>query len=180
MLPCFMKRILIACSTVDGHTLDIGRRLQTQLAGHGHAVDLVRLEDTPPLLLADYDQIVIGASIRYGHFRPALYDFVARHAGLLASKPTAFYAVNAVARKPAKQTAQTNPYTRKFLAKVSWKPPLVGVFGGKINYPQLGPLDRNIIRFIMWMTKGPTDPRSVTDFTDWVQVEAFGERLAGQ
>ena len=175
-----MKRILITCSTVDGHTLEIGRRLHAQLAASGHAPELIRLEETPALPLADYDQIVIGASIRYGHFRPALYAFVERHAALLASKPTAFYAVNAVARKPAKQTAETNPYTRKFLAKVPWKPALVGVFGGKINYPLLGTLDRNVIRFIMWMTKGPTDPRSVTDFTDWAQVEAFGRRLAEQ
>ena len=175
-----MKRILITCSTVDGHTVEIGRRLQEQLAARGHTPELVQLEQTPSLPLADYDQIVIGASIRYGHFRPALYQFVERNAALLASKPSAFYAVNAVARKPAKQTAETNPYTRKFLAKVPWKPALVGVFGGKINYPQLGPLDRNVIRFIMWMTKGPTDPRSVTDFTDWAQVESFGRKLAEQ
>jgi menaquinone-dependent protoporphyrinogen oxidase len=36
-----------------------------------------------------------------------------------------------------------------------------------------------MIRFIMWMTKGPTDPRSVTDFTDWNQVDAFARRLGG-
>jgi menaquinone-dependent protoporphyrinogen oxidase len=29
----------------------------------------------------------------------------------------------------------------------------------------------------MWITGGPTDPRSVTDFTDWTQVEAFARRL---
>jgi menaquinone-dependent protoporphyrinogen oxidase len=35
-----------------------------------------------------------------------------------------------------------------------------------------------MIRFIMWMTKGPTDPSTVVEFTDWDRVDAFGERLA--
>ncbi len=30
-----------------------------------------------------------------------------------------------------------------------------------------------MIRFIMWMTKGPTDPKSVVEFTDWKAVEKF-------
>jgi len=29
----------------------------------------------------------------------------------------------------------------------------------------------------MWMTKGPTDPNAVIDFTDWSQVEKFAEDL---
>ena len=53
----------------------------------------------------------------------------------------------------------------------------IEVFGGKIEYPRYGFLDRNMIRLIMWITGGPTDPRSVTDFTDWAQVEAFARRL---
>ena len=32
-----------------------------------------------------------------------------------------------------------------------------------------------MIRFIMWITKGPTDPQAVVDFTDWQQVENFGQ-----
>jgi menaquinone-dependent protoporphyrinogen oxidase len=39
-------------------------------------------------------------------------------------------------------------------------------------------LDRTMIRFIMWMTKGPTDPTAVVEFTDWSRVEAFGAQLA--
>jgi menaquinone-dependent protoporphyrinogen oxidase len=31
-----------------------------------------------------------------------------------------------------------------------------------------------MIRLIMWITGGPTDPKRVVEFTDWRQVEAFG------
>jgi menaquinone-dependent protoporphyrinogen oxidase len=36
-----------------------------------------------------------------------------------------------------------------------------------------------MIRFIMWMTKGPTDPTGKFDFTDWNEVEKFGGKIAG-
>ena len=31
-----------------------------------------------------------------------------------------------------------------------------------------------MIRFIMLLTGGPTDPATVVEFTDWQRVEAFG------
>jgi menaquinone-dependent protoporphyrinogen oxidase len=34
-----------------------------------------------------------------------------------------------------------------------------------------------MIRLIMLMTNGPTDPKAVIEFTDWQQVEAFGQRV---
>jgi menaquinone-dependent protoporphyrinogen oxidase len=52
------------------------------------------------------------------------------------------------------------------------------VFAGKLDYPRDGFFDRFMIRLIMRMTQGPTDPTAVIDFTDWQQVEAFGQRLS--
>ncbi|MGI9132669.1 MAG: menaquinone-dependent protoporphyrinogen IX dehydrogenase, partial [Rhodoferax sp.] len=119
-----------------------------------------------------------GASIRYGKHAPAVFDFVARQEALLQSKPSAFFTVNVVARKPLKNQPETNPYMRKFLQRVAWRPSRLGVFAGKIDYPRLGVLDRQIIRFIMWITKGPTDPRGTFEFTDWNQVDAFAGVVA--
>ncbi len=34
-----------------------------------------------------------------------------------------------------------------------------------------------MIRFIMWLTKGPTQPDACVDFTDWQAVEAFAARI---
>lgn len=83
-----------------------------------------------------------------------------------------------VARKPGKDQPHTNPYCRKFLRQIAWKPKAAAVFAGKIDYPKYGPLDRFMIRLIMWMTKGPTDPAAVVDFTDWRRVEDFGRMIA--
>ena len=37
-----------------------------------------------------------------------------------------------------------------------------------------------MIRFIMWMTKGPTDPTGTFEFTDWDAVESFGRKISGE
>jgi menaquinone-dependent protoporphyrinogen oxidase len=34
-----------------------------------------------------------------------------------------------------------------------------------------------MIRLIMFITHGPTDPGRSYEFTDWVKVEAFGEAV---
>jgi menaquinone-dependent protoporphyrinogen oxidase len=85
--------------------------------------------------------------------------------------------VNIVARKPEKNTPATNPYLIKFLRQISWQPKLLGVFAGKLDYPRYGVFDRFMIRLIMRMTQGPTDPKAVIDFTDWLQVEAFARSV---
>jgi len=173
------SRILILYSTTDGHTRKICERLQQVLEGEGHRVTLVSVGDEPGVDLRPFDKIVLGASIRYGRHRPYVVEFVNAHWRVLESKPSAFFSVNVVARKPGKDTPATNPYVRKFLRQISWRPRELAVFAGKIDYPKYGFWDRQIIRFIMWITQGPTDPRTVVEFTDWRQVEAFG-RLVGE
>jgi menaquinone-dependent protoporphyrinogen oxidase len=34
-----------------------------------------------------------------------------------------------------------------------------------------------MIRFIMWLTNGPTDPAASVEFTDWRAVDAFSQRI---
>jgi menaquinone-dependent protoporphyrinogen oxidase len=172
-----MASVIMVYSTTDGHTVKICRRLQEVLEGQGHTVAITELKPGADIDLGPYERIVIGASIRYGKHRPEVAAFIEQNVEALRAKPSAFFSVNAVARKPEKRDPDTNPYVRKFLKSISWQPPVVGVFGGKIDYPKYGFVDKMMIRFIMWMTKGPTDPNSVTEFTDWDAVDAFGRKL---
>ncbi len=173
-----MSKILIVYSTTDGHTLKICRRLQQTIGRQSHEVTLIPIEQCRELDLSPYDKIAIGASIRYGKHNPRVAEFVERNLSILEDKPNAFFSVNVVARKPDKNQPETNPYMRKFLKRISWRPRNLAVFAGKIDYPSYGFFDRLIIRLIMWITKGPTGPRDVVEFTDWRQVEEFGRRLA--
>jgi len=167
------ERILILHSSTDGHTLEICQRIAAILEQHGHNVRLEPIA-SPPADLESFDKFVIGARIRYGRHHQDVYDFIARQQALLEARPSAFFSVNVVARKPDKNTPDTNPYMRKFLSQIAWKPDALAVFGGMIDYSKYRFFDRQMIRVIMYITHGPTHPDSVTDFTDWNLVERFG------
>jgi menaquinone-dependent protoporphyrinogen oxidase len=168
---------LIAYATTDGHTRRICERLKQVMESLGRQVTVVLLSDASALDLRDFDRVLIGASIRYGHHQPIVAEFINQHQALLESRPSAFFSVNIVARKPNKNTPETNPYCRKFLKSINWQPRLTAVFAGKLDYPSYGFVDRQMIRLIMLITKGPTDPKAVLEFTDWARVEAFGREF---
>jgi menaquinone-dependent protoporphyrinogen oxidase len=82
------------------------------LAGPGHDVLVLALDGTADPAPEAFDRIVIGAGIRYGRHRKAVLDFIGHHRRLLEGKPSAFFSVNIVARKPEKCEPHTNSYLR--------------------------------------------------------------------
>jgi menaquinone-dependent protoporphyrinogen oxidase len=173
-----MAQLLIAYATTDGHTRHIADHLRGILTARGHAVTVKPIAECGKADIDACDAVVIGASIRYGKHQPRVGEFIERHQAALEARPNAFFSVNVVARKPGKDVPEGNPYLQKFLRTITWKPQRLAVFAGRIDYPSYGFLDRTMIRFIMWMTKGPTDPKAVVEFTDWSRVDAFGETIA--
>ena len=170
-----MKKKLILYSTTDGQTLKICERIKTIVSSE---IDIVSLDNIKSIKLDLYDLIILGASIRYGKHKPEVSNFVLNNKKVLASKKTAFFSVNAVARKDNKNTPESNPYILKFLKQTYWTPDYVEVFAGKINYPKYNLIDKYIIRFIMWITKGPTNIKNVYEFTDWAKVDHFASKFS--
>lgn len=172
-----MSKIVIIYSTTDGHTREICSRLLETVERNKDAVTLVSVEDAGNLDMEAFDKIVIGASIRYGKHSAKVYEFINKNINALDKKPNAFFSVNVVARKPEKNQPETNPYLKKFLKQIPWKPKQLAVFAGKIDYQKYRIWDRYMIMMIMWMTKGPTDPKANIEFTDWGQVDEFGTTI---
>lgn len=168
-----MHNILILYSTTDGHTLKICLRIQQIVEKQANDVTLDSIDNTDEYDLNSFDKIIIGASIRYGKHSPQVYAFINQNMNLLDRKPNAFFSVNLVARKAGKNKPETNPYFRIFLKHISWRPKKSAVFAGKLNYQLYSFWDRSIIRLIMWITKGPTDPETNKEFTNWNDVEDF-------
>jgi menaquinone-dependent protoporphyrinogen oxidase len=171
------RRVLLLCSSTDGQTRRICQQLREQMQEAGDAVTLTMIEDVRDASPEGFDMAVVGARIRYGKTDKRVVAWTDRHAAQLNAMPSAFFSVNVVARKAGKDRADTNPYVQKFLRHVGWRPRMLEVFAGKLDYPRYGRLDRAIIRLIMWMTDGPTDPKAVVEFTDWRRVKAFGKAL---
>lgn len=168
-----MANIIIIFSTTDGHTRKISQYLQQVIEQQDNKVTLVSIDEEADIELQLFDKIVIGASIRYGKHHVKVYDFIESNLQTLNKLPSAFFSVNVVARKAEKNLPDTNPYVKKFLTQIAWKPKQLAVFAGKINYKKYRMLDRFMIRLIMFMTRGPTDPATNIEFTNWQQVDNF-------
>ena len=171
-------KTLILFSTRDGQTREIASFLASELKELGVDADTLNLNRADAVAWHDYDRVVIGASIRYGHFHPAVDRFVKKHLQSLNALPGAFFSVNLVARKPEKRTPQTNSYTRKFLLSSPWQPQRSAVFAGALRYPRYSWYDRLMIRLSMQMTGGAPEPSKEVVYTDWQQVANFAREIA--
>ena len=163
-------------SSIDGQTLKICNKLKDELEYNGHNIELFSIDDFNEDV-TNYDRLIIGSSIRYGVHNEKIIDFINAHKEQLDSIRTAFFSVNLVARKPEKSAPDTNPYVIKFFKTIDWKPTVVEVFAGKLDYKKYSFFDRTMIQLIMWMTKGPTNTNAEIEYTNWSQVKDFGKRL---
>ncbi|KEY59140.1 menaquinone-dependent protoporphyrinogen IX dehydrogenase [Serratia sp. DD3] len=170
-------KALILYSSRDGQTQAIAFYIANKLQDTLNC-DVISLQQADDIDLTQYQQILIGASVRYGRFHPALKKFVKRNATQLNHIPSAFFATNLTARKPEKRSPQTNAYTRKFLLSSPWQPKQCAVFAGALRYPRYRWLDRVMIRLIMKITGGETDTSKEVEYTDWQQVDRFTQEFS--
>ncbi|MDA9641862.1 menaquinone-dependent protoporphyrinogen IX dehydrogenase [bacterium] len=171
-----MSDFLIIYSSTDGHTKTICEQIINFL-NDGNLVKLASLNEATKFNLIEFNKIIIGASIRYGKHSKELYKFIKLNKKILEEKKSTFFSVNVVARKPEKNTPETNPYIKKFLKISKWKPERIRVFAGKVDYPNYNFFDKYIIKFIMFITGGPTDTSQSYEFTDWSKVDDFAKEL---
>jgi menaquinone-dependent protoporphyrinogen oxidase len=166
------SKIGILYATVDGQTLKISELIKDVLEEKGNTVELFSIDDFKGKP-TDFDKFIIGASIRYGKHNPKIIDFINQNKEALEKIENAFFSVNLVARKPEKASPETNPYYIKFLQTIDWVPKTSAVFAGKLDYQKYPFTDRLMIQLIMWMTKGPTNSKTKTEYTDWNKVKEF-------
>ena len=167
-----MRKSIIIYSSVDGHTKEICEKIANYMVDDP---DIFSVDDNPSI--HDYEKIIIGASIRYGKYRKELFHFIEANIEEINRRENAFFSVNVVARKNEKNKPDTNPYVQKFLNSSTWIPNKIDVFAGKIDYPKYKFFDKYAIKFIMWITKGPTDTSKKYEFTDWNKVKDFAENI---
>ena len=169
-----MKSIIIY-STTDGHTKKICDFINSN--SNKNNFEVLSINHISDLDIEKYELIVLGASIRYGKYSPLVFKFVKSYKKILSKKKNAFFSVNVVARKPEKNTPDTNPYIKKFLKKTTWKPKILAVFAGKVDYPNYNFLNKMIIKFIMYITNGPTNTDQSYEFTNWADIRSFVSQI---
>ena len=170
------SKLLIIYSTVDGHTKNICEYINKKLKNK-KIISIASLEDAVKFNLKEFDEIVIGASVRYGYHRKNVYEFIRKNKSILNNKKTVFFSLNLTARKSEKNTADTNPYVYKFLKKINWEPTIKDVFAGRLDYPNLDTLNKLAILFIMIITNGPKDTSKTYELTDWKRVDNLIKKI---
>lgn len=171
-----MERVLLLHSSREGQTIKILNYIATKL-GSDVQCELVDLHQPLSVSFSDYDRVVIGASIRYGHLNKKLYQFITKYQTELERAKAGFFIVNLTARKEGKDTPETSVYFKKFLLKSPWIPVLQDTFAGALFYPRYNWFDRVMIQFIMKMTGGETDPTKEVEYTNWQRVDQFVEKI---
>ena len=172
-------KVLIAYSSRFGHSLKIAEAMGNVFKNNHVAVDIYNLETvtTLPNSIKEYDAVIITASIRYGKFHKKLNEFIAQYKEALKDTLDVFIPINLVARKPHKRLLENNNYVNKFLEEAAWQPSKINIMPGALEYPKYNFLDRSMIKFIMWMTKGEMDTSKTIDYTDWDEVRAFAQSI---
>ena len=176
-MPQKTAKLLILYSTVDGHTKHICEYISEKL-NKKKEISIASIEESNQYNLSDFSEIVLGASVRYGYHRKNVYEFINTNKETLEKKKTAFFSLNLTARKPEKNTPETNPYIIKFLKKVQWEPTIKGVFAGRLDYPSLDCANKLAILFIMVITNGPKDISQVYELTDFKKVDELIESVS--
>lgn len=176
-----MAEILFLYATREGQTRRVCEVIAQVAREAGRQVRLLDLGDPAAAqALAQSAQVIVGASIHYGRLPAAMYRFIQSNQAELEARPNAFFCLNLTARKPGKDTPQSSAYMRTFLKKSSWRPQRLAVFAGALFYTRYGWLDRLMIRLIMKITGGPTDPARDIEFTDWQKVRVIAQAWLGQ
>ncbi|CAG9295076.1 menaquinone-dependent protoporphyrinogen IX dehydrogenase [Celerinatantimonas diazotrophica] len=167
--------ILIGYSSCDGQARKIAQHIAKEQTEAVELRDLSQTDQWPDP--KDFSKVLIGASIRYGKFRPVVHQYVEHFVDALGSRPNAFFGVCLTARKPGKDDPQVNVYMRKFMQRHQWQPQCKAMFAGALRYSRYNWWQTRLIQFIMKITGGSTDTSQDIEFTDWDKVADFAQKF---
>ncbi len=172
-----MKKILIIYQSRAGHTARIARCLAKAIEDEGHQADVYPFMEAARegVDFDAYDTVVVGCPVLYGTYNKDFLAYIGEIRDVLDAKPHSFFNVSVVARTPIKATPEGNRYMQKFLKMSPWKPRDLKCFAGKVDYPHWSWLDGKMIQLIMKMTKGPTDPSAIIDYTDYEDLKVYAK-----
>ena len=174
-----MKSVLILYWSRRGHTARIARRIGEAITAAGGRATTMDIQEAihEGVDWDAHEVVALGAPVIYGTYDRPVLDFIAAHRAAIERKANSFFNVSVVARTPEKATVEGNRYMQKFLQLSPWRPQDLKVIAGKVDYPSWHWYEVLMIQLIMKVTHGPTDRRTVIDYTQWDDVAAYGRHL---
>ena len=167
-----MTDVLVCYGTTEGQTETVADRIAGVLRETGHEVDVANLPiDAAP---ADYDGVLVGASVHVGKHQRRVTEFVTAHRDELNAMPSGFFSVSlSAASESPDGREEAQAVVDDFLDETGWSPDVTTTVAGALRYSQYGRIKRLLMKFIASRNSGDTDTSRDYEYTDWGAVEAF-------
>ncbi len=160
--------ILIAYATTDGQTRKIARFAADRLAGQGHGVELLNVEDAEGLDLSRFDGAILAGSLHAGGYQKALSRFARAEAARLAQMPTLFLAVSlSAAGNDPEDWAGLNRCLDEFQAETGWTPGRTEHVAGAFRFSEYDFFRAWAMRRIADQKGEKVEPGKDREYTDW-------------
>lgn len=160
------QKILITYASRTRVTSGVAHIIGEELAKRGAKVDTHFILDVNDV--SAYDTVVVGSSIRYGHWLPEAVQFVKIHQRNLQKKKVAYFVVGMTLREDTQENRDTVLTALKQVRK--WVEPIdIGLFAGALKPKKLDFIARMITKLVK-MPEG--------DFRDIPAIRIWAEELA--
>lgn len=163
--------LLIAYATTDGQTRKIARFAADRLAGQGHAVELLCVEDAEGRDLSRFDGAILAGSLHAGGYQKALVRFVTGARPALAAMPTLFLAVSlsAAGGDPEDWTGLRD-CLKAFEDQTGWTPGRTEHVAGAFRFSEYDFFRAWAMRWIAGRKGQAVEPGRDREYTDWAAL----------
>ncbi len=159
-------KILVAYASKCGSTGQVAKTIGQTLANAGATVDVRPLNKVSDL--SAYRAVVLGSAIRRGQWLPEAVKFVEAHQQVLSRVPIAYFTV---CMTLSQDTEENRRKVAAYLEPVHQilKPVEEGFFAGKMDYGQLGFVERLMVERVVHVPQG--------DFRNWTAIQTWAQAL---
>ena len=163
--------LLIAYATTDGQTRKIARFAADRLAGQGHGVELLNVEDAEGLDLSRFDGAILAGSLHAGGFQKALTRFVTGAKPALDRMPTLFLAVSlSAAGNDPDDWKGLRACLDEFREDTGWTPGRIEHVAGAFRFSEYDFFRAWAMRRIADQKGEAVEPGKDREYTDWAAL----------
>ena len=163
--------LLIAYATTDGQTRKIARFAADRLAGQGHGVELLNVEDAEGLDLARFDGAILAGSLHAGGYQKALTRFVTGAKPALDRMPTLFLAVSlSAAGNDPDDWKGLRACLKDFQDDTGWTPGRIEHVAGAFRFSEYDFFRAWAMRRIADQKGEAVEPGKDKEYTDWAAL----------
>ncbi len=165
-------RILIVYGSTEGQTRKICHFALQYFSKNGHAVALCPADTAADLDPAEFDGVLLAASVHTGHYQSSLVEFAKSHASVLKGMKSLFLSVSlAAAGDEAEDWAGLSRIVDGFAAEIGWTPNRIEQIAGAFRFSDYDFFKYWAMRWIESQKDPSTTPGEDREYTDWDALE---------